>query len=300
VAIKRLPDSSLDDLAGRARLLREARTASRLNHPHICTICEVGEAVPLAEGLNPSDTPALFIDMELVRGATLSARLAPGAMAPAEVARIGLQLADGLARAHARGVVHRDLKSANIVITPEGRAKILDFGLAKTFHGPEEGDAAPSAAPTATMRGTVTGTLAYMSPEQLRGQPADTRSDVWALGVVLHEMATGTLPFHGETGYALSPAILNEPPAPLPASVPGALRAIVGSGPRPEGQPCTRGQRAPRGARWNWFLATPPATTGTRTCWHGGRGRKRPSRRSIRRWPSTRSLPSSIKILGTS
>jgi serine/threonine protein kinase/TolB-like protein/tetratricopeptide (TPR) repeat protein len=227
VAIKLLPDSSFGDPAARARLLREARTASRLNHPHICTVYEVAEAVPLAEGRPASGPAALFIAMELVLGATLAARLARGALAPAEVARIGLQLADALGHAHAQGVVHRDLKSANIMLTPEGRAKVLDFGLAKRVRGTEEGEAATSATPTATMPGTLTGTLAYMSPEQLRGQAADSRSAVWALGVVLHEMASGALPFQGQTGYAVSSAILNDPPAPLPAAVPDGLRAVI-------------------------------------------------------------------------
>ena len=227
VAIKLLPAATFDDPAARTRLLREARTASRLNHPHICTIHEVGEAVPAAGGQPVSGPPVLYIAMELVRGRTLGERLAGGAMAPAEVEKIGLQLADALGHAHAQGIVHRDLKSANIVLTPEGRAKILDFGLAKRVGGAEAGGAAMTAAPTATQPGTVTGTLAYMPPEQLRGQSVDARSDVWALGVVLHEMASGALPFHGQTGYALSSAILNDPPAALPATVPGELRALI-------------------------------------------------------------------------
>ena len=225
VAIKLLPAATFADPAARARLLREARTASRLNHPHICTIHEVGEAVPVVGG-----QPVLYIAMELVRGRTLGERLAGGAMAPADVERIGLQLADALAHAHAQGIVHRDLKSANIVLTPEGRAKILDFGLAKQVGSGEPGESSMSAAPTATRPGTVTGTLAYMPPEQLRGQPVDQRSDVWALAVVLHEMASGARPFQGQTGYALSSAILNDPPAALPVTVPGELRAVIARG----------------------------------------------------------------------
>lgn len=158
VAIKLLPIDSLSDPHARARLVREARTASRLNHPNICTIHEVGEADDQA-----------YIAMELVEGRPLSARLANGPLPVDEVLRYGLQLADALAHAHERNVVHRDLKSANVMITPEGRAKVLDFGLAKRSSGEAMVEAATLSQGSVTQPGALIGTLAYMAPEQLRG-----------------------------------------------------------------------------------------------------------------------------------
>jgi serine/threonine-protein kinase len=140
--------------------------------------------------------------------------------------RYALQLADALAHAHDRGVVHRDLKSANVVLAADGRAKVLDFGLAKRVLGGGEEESTESHAPL-TEPGTVMGTLAYMAPEQLRGRPADMRSDIWALGIVLYEMGAGVRPFQGQTGFELSSAVLNEPPRPLPAAVPGPMRAVI-------------------------------------------------------------------------
>jgi serine/threonine-protein kinase len=213
VALKVLPAASFRDPAARARLLREARTASKLNHPNICTIHEVGEA----DGQS-------YIAMEYVVGQPLSARLSSGALPVEQVLRYGLQLAEALAHAHQHGVVHRDLKSANVVVTPEGRVKVLDFGLAKQL-GEEE--LAETVSQTLTMPGTLVGTLAYMSPEQLRGRPADPRSDVWALGVVLHEMASGQRPFQGKTGFELSSAILSQAPPPLPPECSAELRGVI-------------------------------------------------------------------------
>ncbi len=215
VALKVLPASSFSDPAARARLLREARTASQLNHPNICTIHEVGEA----EGQG-------YIAMEFVEGQPLSARLAAGPLPVEHVLRYGLQLAEALGHAHERGVLHRDLKSANVVITAEGRAKVLDFGLAKRLSENELDEATRSQA-SLTAPGTLVGTLAYMSPEQLCGQPADARSDIWALGVVLYEMAAGARPFQGQTGFELSSAILNQAPRPLPSQVPTELRVVI-------------------------------------------------------------------------
>ena len=216
VAIKLLPAAELENPTARARLLREARTASQLNHPHICTIYEIGEAEGQA-----------FIAMEVVEGQPLSARIAGGrALAAEEVLRYGLQVADALAHAHARGVVHRDLKSANVVITRDGRAKVLDFGLARRLDEPLRDDAT-RADPSLTSPGTVVGTPAYMAPEQLRGEPADPRSDVWALGVMLHEMAAGERPFVGPTAFEVSASILREAPRPLPGHVPPGLRAVI-------------------------------------------------------------------------
>jgi serine/threonine-protein kinase len=218
VAIKVLPAGSFRDPSARARLLREARTASKLNHPHICTIYEVGEADGQA-----------YIAMELVEGQSLSACLAAGALPPEQVLRYGLQLADALAHAHQRGIIHRDLKCANVIITPEGRAKVLDFGLAKRLTGEQLAEATTQTMDSLTGPGTVVGTLAYMAPEQLRGRPADARSDIWALGVMLYEMAAGQRPFQGKTGFELSSAILSQPPPPLPPGPGGALPPELGA-----------------------------------------------------------------------
>ena len=214
VAIKVLPSSNFSDTAARARLLQEARAAGGLNHAHICTIHEVGEA----DGQT-------YIAMELVEGEPLSSRLHEGPLTPAEVVRFGLQLADALAHAHERGVIHRDLKSANVMITPDGRLKMLDFGLAKRFSTEELSEGTTGV--QLTTPGAVVGTLAYIAPEQLRGLPADARSDIWALGVVLYEMSTGTRPFPGHTSFELSSAILSQPPVPLPRKVPEELEAVI-------------------------------------------------------------------------
>ena len=220
VAIKVLPAASFDDPSAKARLLREARTASRLNHPHICTIHEVGE----------HDGQA-FIAMELVEGRRLSSLLERGALPVDEVQRYGIQLADALAHAHGRSIVHRDLKSANVIITPEGRAKVLDFGLAKHQSAADLSKTVTQGMDTLTAPGMVVGTLAYMAPEQLRGRPADTRSDIWALGVVLYEMASGRRPFQGNTGFELSSAIIGQAPPPIPPGpmgpLPPELRTII-------------------------------------------------------------------------
>jgi len=216
VALKVLPADTLSDDNARARMLREARMAAKLNHPHVCTVHEVGEA----DG-------QVYIAMELVEGESLADALAGGALPVEQAVRYGTQIADALAHAHERGVVHRDLKSANVVLTPEGRAKVLDFGLAKQLVGEELAEATTEYGATLTVPGSVVGTLAYMAPEQLRGQAADARSDVWALGVVLYEMLGGRRPFAGQTGYELSSAILNEPPPPLPDGVPASVTAVV-------------------------------------------------------------------------
>jgi TolB-like protein len=220
VALKVLRTGSPLDPTARARLLREARTASKLNHPHVCTIYEVGE----------SDDQA-YIAMELVEGQTLSARLTAGTLPVGQALRFGIQLADALDHAHARGVIHRDFKSANIIITPEERVKVLDFGLAKRFSQMTGEESVTLTQESLTSPGTVAGTLAYMAPEQLRGERADSRSDIWSLGVVLYEMASGVRPFQGKTTYELSSSILHESPPPLQERAGGkmlaALRAVV-------------------------------------------------------------------------
>jgi serine/threonine protein kinase len=215
VALKVLPAANAQDEAARARLLREARAAAALNHPHICTIHDVGE----------HDGQA-FIAMELIDGEPLHRVIPAGTGLPFDrVLTYGLQVAGAMAHAHARGVLHRDLKTQNIIVTKEGRAKVLDFGLAKRLA--TAADTATKTLSMVTAVGTIAGTPAYMAPEQLRGEPADTRSDIWALGVVLHEMAAGERPFSGDTGFALSSAILTSPARPLPSRVPRELRAFI-------------------------------------------------------------------------
>jgi serine/threonine protein kinase len=183
VAIKVLPE----DLAGspefRTRLEREARAASALNHPHICTLHDIGHQ-------NGTD----YLVMELIEGETLAARIARGPLPPAEVLRYGIEIADALDRAHRAGIVHRDLKPGNIMIAKSG-VKLLDFGLARqTAPGPAPGSLSqtPTMSQPLTVQGSVVGTFQYMSPEQLEGQEADARSDLFALGAVLYEMATGS------------------------------------------------------------------------------------------------------------
>jgi len=216
VALKVLPAPALTDPTARARLVREAQLASKLNHPHICTIYDVGE-----EGGHT------YIGMELVEGQTLSARLQGGALPIDDVVRYGQQLASALAHAHARGVVHRDFKSANVVVTPEGRVKVLDFGLARRLGGDALADDATMSRQTLTEPGAVAGTLAYMAPEQLQGQPADARSDIWSLGVTLYEVVAGARPFQGQSGFELTSAIMSEAPRPLPSQVPAELGAVI-------------------------------------------------------------------------
>jgi len=212
VAIK-IVEKLSDDSFARTRLLREAQHASALNHSNICTIYEIGEA---------DGTP--FIAMEFVEGTPLSEVIPSDGLPIEKVVRFGKQIADAVAHAHGKGIVHRDLKPSNIVITPQGLVKVLDFGLAtRTWH---EGAAT---APTVqlTNPGTIAGTIAYMAPEVLQGKTADARSDIWALGIILHEMTTGGRPFNGRTEFELSSQILREAPPPLAAHVPAGLSATV-------------------------------------------------------------------------
>jgi serine/threonine protein kinase len=215
VAIKILRSGQREDSLGRERLLREARSAASLNHPNICTIYQVGEA----EG-------KVYIAMELVTGQSLSQRLEDGGpLTPDETLRYSLQLADALAHAHEHGIIHRDLKCANVIVTPEQRCKVLDFGLAKRLESDGTGEETTLTA--LTEAGTVPGTPAYMAPEQLQGQPADARSDVWAFGVMLYEAVVGKRPFRGNTSFELISAIVNGKPAPLPSKIPIALQNVV-------------------------------------------------------------------------
>src|SRR6185503_8301955 len=216
VAVKVLPASSFDDLTARARLVREARAAAALNHPNICTVYEVGEADGQA-----------YIAMELVEGRTLSAMLVSGALPAEQVVHFGRQLADALTHAHDRGVIHRDLKSNNVIVTADSRVKVLDFGLAKRAVDSDMTAAVTEMHASLTQAGTAVGTLPYMSPEQLRGEPVRVASDIWALGVVLYEMAAGARPFTGNTPFELSAAILSDEPVQVPAEIRPELRTAI-------------------------------------------------------------------------
>lgn len=215
VALKLVSDRWLHESTSRSRLLNEARSASALNHPNICTIYEVAEGDGHA-----------YIAMECVEGRPLGSMLVGGGLPAESVTRYGAQIADALAHAHQRGVIHRDLKCGNIVITPEGRAKVLDFGLAK-LRSQGQIDQATKTRMSLTDAGTVVGTLGYLAPEVLRGKPSDERSDIWALGVLLYEIASGTLPFQGNTSFDLTSSILRDAPKPLPSQVPPGLRAVI-------------------------------------------------------------------------
>ena len=197
VAIKLLPGDNTADPERRRRLVREAQSASTLNHPNIVTIYEIGQ-----------DAERTFIAMELVEGEPLSQIIARGAVAPALALDYAAQAASGLAAAHTAGLIHRDIKPANLVVTTDGRVKILDFGLAKLA------ELAPSDATVtqATEAGIVMGTAAYMSPEQVEGRILDARSDIFSLGVVLYEMLGGRRPFTGPTNAAVMAAILRDTP----------------------------------------------------------------------------------------
>ena len=212
VAIKVLPVAALGDEAARSRFRKEALALARLNHPNIGTVHDFNTQ----EGVD-------LLVMELVEGETLSAKLQSGPLPEKEFAALGAQVASALEEAHERGIIHRDLKPGNIVVTPKGQTKVLDFGLARLLRPDAEADVTASLSEPHAVAGTVP----YMAPEQLRGQPADARADIWSLGVVLYEMASGTRPFQGETGFALSAAIINQSPPPLPSRVPAGLRAVI-------------------------------------------------------------------------
>ena len=214
VALKFLPPQIVHDAKQVQRFRQEARIASALNHPNICTIYEVAE-----------EQGELFIAMEFVEGRPLSEAIREGRIPPSSAVRYGKQLAGALEHAHAKGVIHRDLKPLNIVITPDGDAKILDFGLAKRSD-PNDVTRKSLQAATETSIG-LAGTMPYMSPEQLEGNEASSRSDIWALGIVLYEMTSGLRPFQGDNLYRLCTRIIQDEFPPLPDSTPTGLIAVI-------------------------------------------------------------------------
>ena len=203
VALKVLAHALAADPERRGRFEREARAVAALNHPNIITIYSVEDL----DGV-------LFLTMELVEGKTLTELIPPHGMSLEQLLHVGIPLADAVGAAHQRGITHRDLKPANVMVTDEGRVKVLDFGLAKLQEeSPVDGLSATMTQGQLTAEGRIVGTVAYMSPEQAQGKAVDARSDVFSLGVLLFEMATGEKPFKGDTNMSVLSAIIKDTPS---------------------------------------------------------------------------------------
>ena len=220
VALKFLPGPLEEDAAARERFLREARSAAALDHPYICKIYEIGDVNDKA-----------FIAMEYVEGKSLIQKLEAGPLPLGELLAVASEVVEAVEAAHQKGIVHRDLKAANIMVTPGGHAKVMDFGLAtKLIVDPAEGSDVDTLSARLTAHGATPGTVVYMSPEQVRGEQLDARSDIFSIGVLLYELATANVPFQGATSGLTYDAILNRgaiPPTQLNPSVPTELEQII-------------------------------------------------------------------------
>src|ERR1041384_7386754 len=219
VAIKMLPAKSIVGAQPGKRLFREARAAATLDHPNICAIHEVNE-----------DGDAVFIVMQYIEGETLAARLLQSPMTPDEVIDVGIQVGEALSEAHSRGVIHRDIKPQNVIITPRGQVKVLDFGVARVAQAEDTAGPEAKTVTQLTEEGYIVGTVAYMSPEQLKGQPIDARSDLFSFGVMLYECAAGKPPFTGGSKIEISSKVLQVDPrkrSEVNPGIPKGLEKII-------------------------------------------------------------------------
>src|SRR4249920_2247774 len=215
VALKVLPPEKVADSRRKRRFVQEAKAASAMNHPNIITIYDIA-----------SENGIDFIVMEYVQGKTLDAMVPRKGLRLNETLKLAIQMADALAKAHSAGIVHRDMKPTNVMVTDDGLVKVLDFGLAKLTEVSESGDEPTRTLGHETEEGTIVGTVSYMSPEQAEGKKVDARSDIFSFGSVLYEMATGQQAFHGDSKMSTLAAIMNQEPKPISQLVPGIARDL--------------------------------------------------------------------------